>query len=146
MKSICHLALALGFAVTAAAQTTPTPAATAAPEPQGPAAPPVTQTLGTVAPDVVGQYHFGDITLGGQATDVSGNSSKFTEYRGVPEGVLLPSFHLSGRTSEMKYDFRGYTVQSDDQRYTLRTDFKGARLDADYTRLPHYFGNDGLSL
>src|SRR6185503_14137020 len=52
----------------------------------------------------------------------------------------------SGRTSEMKYDFRGYTIESDDQRYTLRTDFKGARLDADYTRLPHYFGNDGRSL
>jgi hypothetical protein len=44
---------------------------------------------GTVAPDVVGKYHFGDVTLGGQATDVTGNSSKFTEYRGVPEGVLL---------------------------------------------------------
>jgi len=148
MKSICHLAaaLALGFAVTAAAETAPSPAPTVAPEAQGPAAPAATQTPGTVAPDVVGKDHFGDITLGGQATDVTGNSSKFTEYRGVPEGVLLPSFHAFGRTSEMKYDFRGYTIQSDDQRYTLRTDFKSARIDADYTRLPHYFGNDGLSL
>ena len=148
MKSTSHLAvvLALGFAVTAAAENTPSPAPTVAPEAQGPAAPAATQTPGTVAPDVVGKDHFGDITLGGQATDVTGNSSKFTEYRGVPEGVLLPSFHLSGRTSEMKYDFRGCTIQSDDQRYTLRTDFKSARIDADYTRLPHYFGNDGLSL
>ena len=37
-------------------------------------------------------------------------------------------------------------MQSDDQRYTLRTDFKSARLTADYIRLPHYFGNDGRSL
>jgi MtrB/PioB family decaheme-associated outer membrane protein len=140
------IVLAFGFGVTAAAaETKPSPAPTAAPGAKAPA-PAVTEIPGTVAPDVTGTYHTGDITLGGQAIDVTGNSSKFTEYRGVPEGAVLPGFHLFGRTSDLEYDFRGYTVQSDDQSYALRSDFKSARLDADYTRLPHYFGNDGRSL
>jgi MtrB/PioB family decaheme-associated outer membrane protein len=142
------VALAFGFGANAALAETkpkPSPAPTAAPGAKAPT-PAATEIPGTVAPDVMGTYHTGHVSLGGQARDVTGNSSKFTEYRGAPEGVVLPGFRLFGRTSELDYDFRGYTVQSDDQGYMLRTDFKGARLDVDYTRLPHYFGNDGRSL
>ena len=77
---------------------------------------------------------------------MSNDSSKFNEYRTVPEGLLAPGFHLAGQTSELKYDFRGYTIQSDDMRYNLRADFKSSRINADFQRLPHYFGNDGRSL
>ena len=145
MKSICHLALVLGFAVTAAAETTPSPAPTAAPGPQAPA-PAATQIPGTTAKDVTTTYHSGSVTLGGQAVDLSGDSSKFQEYREVPDGVVAPASHFFGRTPDFSYDFRGYTIREDDLRYTLLTDFKGARVSAEYFRMPHYFGNDGLSL
>jgi len=144
---ILAISLVLGLGVTAAwAEDKPSPAPTAAPAAKGATEPAAAEIPGTVAPDVMGTYHSGIVTLGGQATDLDHNSSKFTEYRGVPDGVVAPGFHLFGRTSELKYDFRGYTVQSDDQRYTLRADFKSARINADYLRLPHYFGNDGRSL
>ena len=144
---ILVITLGLGLCVaTADAEKKPSPAPTAAPGAKAPAEPAATEIPGTVSPDVMGTYHSGEVTLGGQATDVNNNSSKFTEYRGVPEGIVAPGYHLFGQTAELKYDFRGYTIQSDDQRYTLRTDFKGARLNADYTRIPHYFGNDGRSL
>jgi MtrB/PioB family decaheme-associated outer membrane protein len=122
----------------------PTPEPTAAP---GPAKPAPAQLPGTTAKDVTSAYHEGTITLGGQATSITGDSSKFQEYREVPEGVVAPAYHLFGRSSDdLKYDFRGYTIRSDDQRYTLVGDYKSARLTADYLRMPHYFGNDGRTL
>jgi MtrB/PioB family decaheme-associated outer membrane protein len=146
---VLSFVLAAGLAAaadeeTAAPRPSPAPEGAAAPGPVAPAA--TTQIPGTVAPDLTTGYHTGAITLGGQATSLDGNSSKFQEYREVPDGVVAPAFRLSGRSSEMKYDFRGYTVRSDDQRYTLLADYKSARLSGDYLRMPHYFGNDGLGL
>jgi MtrB/PioB family decaheme-associated outer membrane protein len=154
MKRISILAISLALGLAAAARAgekappapTPAPAATPDAKVAASAGPASAEIPGTVAKDVVATYHSGSVTLGGQATDLNNDSSKFQEYRGVPEGLLAPGFHLFGQTSELKYDFRGYTVQSDDQRYTLRADFKSARVNADFTRLPHYFGNDGRSL
>ena len=146
------IALAFGFGtVVASAETepapspAPAPAPTAAPGPQAPA-PAATQIPGTTARDVTTTYHSGSITLGGQAVDLSGDSSKFQEYREVPDGVVAPASHFFGRTPDFSYDFRGYTIREDDLRYTLRTDFKGARVSAEYFRMPHYFGNQGTTL
>jgi MtrB/PioB family decaheme-associated outer membrane protein len=138
---IIGLALACGGSLAWADDKGP-PAPDPKESPKGAAA----QIPGTVAPDVAATYNSGSVTLGGQATDLNSNSSKFTEYRTVPDGFVAPGFHLFGRTEDFKYDFRGYTVSSDDQRYTLKADFKSARINADFTRLPHYFGNDGRSL
>lgn len=153
--SIVAVSLALGLGAAAARADEPAAATPAARQAAGVASPvseakpepaEAAQIPGTVARDVTAAYHSGSITLGGQATDLSDNSSKFQEYRGVPEGVVAPGFHLFGETADLKYDFRGYTIKSDDQRYTLKTDFKSARLGVDFTRMPHYFGNDGRSL
>src|SRR4051812_39280667 len=103
MKTTSIIAIALAaLATTAVPQepvTTPTPAPVA-PE-VGPAAPaaattPVAALPGTTARDVIAAWHSGAVTLGGQATDVTGDSSKFNEYRSVPEGLLAPAFHLGG--------------------------------------------------
>jgi MtrB/PioB family decaheme-associated outer membrane protein len=149
MKRISALAatLALGFVAAAAhAETKPSPAPTVAPGPSVPAKPAAAEMPGTVAKDLTTTYHSGSISLGGQAVDLSANSSKFQEYREVPDGVVVPGAHFFGRTPDFKYDFRGYTTRADDLRYNLRTDFKGARLTAEYFRMPHHFGNDGRSL
>src|SRR5262249_28081806 len=92
-----------------AAASTATDKGPPAPDPKASTKPPneTAQIPGTVAPDVTATYHSGSFTLGGQAVDVNNDSSKFQEYREVPQGVVAPGFHLFGRTPELKYDFQG---------------------------------------
>lgn len=92
-------------------------------------------------------FHSGQFTLGAGVNDLDGNSSRFQEYALVPEGFTAPTFRLFGRTSgNVAYDFRGYTIRSNDQRYLLDADWRSVRVKAEYFRLPHNFGNDGRML
>jgi MtrB/PioB family decaheme-associated outer membrane protein len=97
-------------------------------------------------PATAEDFHSGQFTLGAGFNDLSASSSRFEEYARVPEGITAPTFRLFGKTKDIEYDFRGYTIRSDDQRYTLNAGWSSGRLKAEYFRLPHYFGNDARML
>jgi MtrB/PioB family decaheme-associated outer membrane protein len=91
-------------------------------------------------------FHSGQVVLGAGFNDLNSSSSRFEEYSRMPEGVTAPTFRLFGKTTALTYDFRGYAIRGDDQRYVLRAGWGTGRLTAEYFRLPHYFGNDAKML
>jgi MtrB/PioB family decaheme-associated outer membrane protein len=91
-------------------------------------------------------YNSGEINLGAVQTDSDTLSSKFLEYRDLPNGVTAPYFRFEGRKGDFKYDFWGRNVQQRDQRYFLFLDKDKFRLKGDYNQIPHSFGNNGRTL
>jgi hypothetical protein len=117
---------------------TPAPAATSTTATPAPAA--------TPAPPMATDFFSGQFDLGLFQKDVDTTSSKFLEYRDIPNGLALPSFRLNGERQGLRYDFAGQFLQQSDQRYRLRVEKDRFRLDGDYNTIPHRFGNGGRSL
>lgn len=91
-------------------------------------------------------WHSNTVSFGAQQTDSDTISSKFMEYRDVPNGVVAPYFRFQGKKNSLIYDFIGENVKQTDQRFLMRLrDVKWA-LEGDYNRIPHNFGNDGRTL
>src|SRR5262247_1498761 len=88
----------------------------------------------------------GEITMGVTQSDVDTLSSKFEEYREVPNGLVLPRFRMLGEAAGLHYDFRAENTRQADQRYVLRVGNERFRLDGDYNQIPHRFGNAGRTL
>ena len=85
---------------------------------------------------------------GGQVTlDLIGRSdvgsSKFDEYRVVPEGVSLPVLNLFRTSSTLDFNLQAWSVAQGDQRYTGWVNFTGVGVSFDYNQIPHNMGNDG---
>ena len=85
-------------------------------------------------------------TTGGQltvgvlgASDV--DSSKFTEYRDVPEGFYVPCFNLFSTSSKVDFNLFGYNVRQTDQRYNGWFNTSAFDLSFDYNQTPHNMGN-----
>jgi MtrB/PioB family decaheme-associated outer membrane protein len=91
-------------------------------------------------------YNTGEVNLGAVQTDSDTLSSKFLEYRDIPNGITAPYFRFEGRKGDFKYDFRGQNVQQRDQRYGLFLEKDKLRLKGDYNQIPHRFGNNGRTL
>ncbi|HET9317181.1 MAG TPA: MtrB/PioB family outer membrane beta-barrel protein, partial [Vicinamibacteria bacterium] len=92
-----------------------------------------------------------EATRGGQvsvgvlgASDV--DSSKFTEYRDVPEGVSAPCFNLFSKSDTLDVNLFGYNVRQDDQRYQGWLNTKAFDLSFDYNQIPHDMGNNGRTI
>ena len=87
----------------------------------------------------------GELTVGVLGVeDVS--SSKFTEYRDLPEGVFVPSFHLFSRKGELDFALYGRNVRQHDQRYSGWLDTSAFGLSFAYDQTPHDMGNDGRTI
>ena len=108
----------------------------------------ITLALVALALPVVAQetpdFTTAEITLGLWQRDAPG-SSKFFEYRDIPQGAVLPSFDFSGRKGDYHYDFYGYDVTQRDQRYAGLFEGKTWKFEASYVGIPHRFGNGGKS-
>ena len=91
-------------------------------------------------------FSTGEITLGLQQRDVNTISSKFFEYRDIPQGAVTQSFRFAGKKGDFRYDFLGSEVTQKDQRYSGRFEGTNWKLKADYTGIPHAFGNGGKSI
>ncbi len=85
-------------------------------------------------------------TTGGQltvgllgASDV--DSSKFREYRDVPEGFYVPCFNLFSTSSKIDFNLFGYNVRQTDQRYNGWFNTSAFDLSFDYNQIPHNMGN-----
>jgi hypothetical protein len=86
------------------------------------------------------------ITLGALQKDFDTTSSKFLEYRDIPQGMVLPSLRFHGKKGAFRYDVQGRDVTQADQQYGLRLENDRFRLSGAYTGVPHNFGNGGRSL
>lgn len=74
------------------------------------------------------------------------DSSKFTEYREVPEGVYLPCFSLFSTSDRIDFNLLGSHVRQDDQRYSGWFNTSAFDLSFDYNQIPHNMGNDGKTI
>ncbi len=98
------------------------------------------------AVDTSDDYHEGELTLGLSQKDVSTVSSKFEEYRDVPNGVSVPSFRFAGRSGGWRYAFGGERVRQQNESYAMRLWNGGFEIVGDYRQIPHRFGNDGHTI
>ena len=70
-------------------------------------------------------FQFGEIDFGVSARSEDTNSSKFQEYRDIPNGFVLPLFRLDGQKDGFRYNLFGSDARERDQQYRL-----GARKGA----------------
>jgi hypothetical protein len=137
MKRLCvFVGVALVLAAPAFAQTpkpTPTPAAASAAEPSYDPA---------LAPD----FKDVDATIGAIQRDVDTGSSKFFEYRDIPNGGVVPHLRFQGKSGELRWDLYATDVTQKDQTYFLNLEKGSVALHATYVGIPHSFGNGGKSL
>jgi hypothetical protein len=91
-------------------------------------------------------YDAADVVIGLWQKNPSNTSSKFLEYRDIPQGAVAPLFRFHGKKGDYRYDIQGYDVTQDDQRYLAKFEGSSWRLDAAYVGIPHRFGNGGKSI
>jgi hypothetical protein len=91
-------------------------------------------------------FNVGTVSFGLQQRDVNTLSSKFFEYRDIPNGGVAPYFSFKGKKGDYRYDFFGRDVTQKDQRYYGRFEGESWRFQANYTGIPHAFGNAGKSI
>jgi hypothetical protein len=87
-----------------------------------------------------------DVTLGVLRKDFDTDSSKFLEYRDVPQGPVAPEVDFRGKKGQWRYQLFGRDVTQKDQRYFGFVDNGTVRLTAAYLSIPHNFGNGGKSI
>jgi hypothetical protein len=91
-------------------------------------------------------FNVGFVSFGLFQRDSDTVSSKFLEYRDVPNGAVAPLFRFQGKKGDYRYDLIGHDVTQDDQRYHGRFEGSSWKLEADFTGIPHDFGNSGKSV
>jgi MtrB/PioB family decaheme-associated outer membrane protein len=91
-------------------------------------------------------FQVGEITFGVNQLDSDTTSSKFLEYRDIPQGAVAPFLHFKGKSGDFRYDMSGSDISQEDQVYGLKLENRNVRLKLDYTGTPHSFGNGGLTL
>ena len=97
----------------------------------------------TPAPD---NFQEGEFSLGVGQTDEDTVSSKFEEYRDLPNGVFAPSFKFRGEHNGIYWNLVGRDIQERDQRYWLDLRKGAVWITGDYNQIPHNFGNNGHTL
>ncbi len=100
--------------------------------------------LGQAEPDK-SYFALGQIDFGVEGTHADSDSSKFREYRELPNGPFLPFLRLSG-DQKLRYDVVIENGFRDDARYRVFVDYEPIRVRAEYNSIPHRFGNDGRTL
>jgi MtrB/PioB family decaheme-associated outer membrane protein len=133
MRTLIWLALAIGLQAPAFAEEAKDTDA---------AAPPAESTEKIAAPEFAEHR----IDFGLQNADADTLSSRFREYRDLPNGVFLPYARFLGDTGKLRYDLRGRNVLQQDASYRLLLAPDSFRLIVDYDRIPHRFGNNGRTL
>jgi MtrB/PioB family decaheme-associated outer membrane protein len=152
MKRYVFALLILAFSTSVLAQEpepaqekTETPAAEDPAEP--PAAPPM---LGWPESQIFASFRPGTtqfrIDFGAQRLSIDTRSSKFDEYRDVPDGALLSFFGLSSITDSGRYVITGEDAGQRDVRYTLDAERGDFGINVIYDQIPHRFGNEARTL
>src|SRR5262249_30886554 len=82
-------------------------------------------------------FQTGEVTLGVGQNDVDTNSSKYLEYREIPNGVVAPYLRLFGQKDDFRYELLGGNVQQRDAFYRLKVGNEKWRLEGNYVAIPH---------
>jgi MtrB/PioB family decaheme-associated outer membrane protein len=91
-------------------------------------------------------YSLGVFTIGLWQRHADTISSKFLEYRDIPNGAVAPYFRVQGKKGDYRYDFIGHDITQRDQEYFGLFEGKSWAFQLDYTGIPHAFGNGGRSI
>jgi hypothetical protein len=83
----------------------------------------------------------GQVTLGVLGHDTV-TSSKFTEYREVPQGVSIPSLNLFAWKGDTGFTLWADNVRQTDQRYAGVASLSWLGMAFDYNQTPHNMGNN----
>ena len=86
--------------------------------------------------------NFDFLLLGREKVD----SSKFEEYRVVPNGPSMPFLNFAGAKGANSYSFFAKNVSQKDQRYSGRASTHWFGVVFDYNSIPHNMGNDAKTI
>ncbi len=103
---------------------------------------PESQTFAGFKPGLT-QYR---IDFGAQRVTADTRSSKFDEYRDIPDGALLSFFGLSSVAEDGRYIITGEDVGQQDVRYGIEAERGNFGINVLYDQIPHRFGNDARTL
>ena len=147
MRHCAYLLLMLITAGGLFGQTDPAAGTTQTTPPTTPEAEaqPAADTAAAATPEpggVFGNY----LDLGVPMVDFNPRSSKFLEYRDVPEGLAGPSFRLSTETEGAIIRLSGANLSQDDRFMRAYIDTALVRADILYDQIPHRFGFDARSI
>lgn len=81
-----------------------------------------------------------------QSFDVDTESSKFEEYRDVPEGIAGPDFRFFNRSDTLRILATADRIGQDDRRFDLSIEHRAIELEAFFDQIPHRLGNDARSI
>jgi MtrB/PioB family decaheme-associated outer membrane protein len=85
------------------------------------------------------------ISFGVQGSETDTNSSRFREYLPHPNGFVLDSLHFAGN-EHFRYDLRVEDALQTVARYAARVEPGPFKIDFNFQRIPHRFGNDARSI
>lgn len=91
-------------------------------------------------------YSFFVFSFGVGQRDSDSISSKFLEYRDIPQGAVAPFLRFQGKSDTFRYDLIGRDITQKDQRYHGLIEGAKWKVGLDYTGIPHRFGNGGKSI
>lgn len=97
-------------------------------------------------PALAQDFDTGTVTLGVDQRDSDTNSSKFLEYRDIPQGGVLPWLRFQGKKGDFRYDILGRDITQKDQTYFLKLETNSIKIKGNYLGIPHNFGNGGKSI
>jgi MtrB/PioB family decaheme-associated outer membrane protein len=141
MTRTIWLTVAVGLAVSAAAAEEPAAKPDEAVSTQAPAGPEKPATPSDMGP----AFSLRRIDLGLEGVDLNANSSRFQEYRDVPAGIFIPFARFAG-DGKVRYDVAAEHVLQDDARYRALVQFASIGIRAEFIKIPHRFGNSGVTL
>jgi MtrB/PioB family decaheme-associated outer membrane protein len=132
-----HISLALAFGLTLPALV----AAEDAPAKDA-SSPPAASATATPAPET---FSLRRIDVGAETVGVDTSSSRFREYRVLPDGLVLPYVHFGGN-ERFWYDILGENVLQKDAHYRVDVEPGPFGITAEYRSIPHLFDTDAHSL
>ncbi len=91
-------------------------------------------------------FNVGEVSLGILQKDFDTDSSKFLEYRDIPQGPVAPLISLVGKKGDLRWGIRSRDITQKDQRHAAFVDNGVVRFEASYLGIPHNFGNGGKSI
>jgi MtrB/PioB family decaheme-associated outer membrane protein len=94
------------------------------------------------APD----FSAGEVSVGLSQVDSDTISSKFLEYRDLPNAGTAPLIRFRGKKGDFRYDVWGEDISQGDQMYGAALGNDVFRFEGRYTQVPHNFGNSGKTL
>jgi MtrB/PioB family decaheme-associated outer membrane protein len=97
-------------------------------------------------PPMPKDFLVGEFSVGVGQKDVDTTSSKYLEYRDIPNGASAAYFRVFGQKNDFRFNLMGGNVQQSDAFYRGYVGNETWRVSGSYVAIPHNFGNDGKTL